>query len=152
MASLARGQHGVVGRRQLLALGMSASGIKHLVVAGRLHPVHRGVYAVGHLALTPQAQLLAVVLAFGTRTAASHRSAVVLHGLLDDGPHPIHVTTTSTSGGRRPGVIVHETRRLAGADLTRSSGIPVSVLPRALVALVERHGVAGRVRPGLERH
>src|SRR4051812_12610979 len=51
IAVLAARQHGVVAHRQLMALGLSASAIQRMVSAGRLHPIHRGVYAVGHLAL-----------------------------------------------------------------------------------------------------
>ena len=35
-------------RKELLALGLSSSAIGRRVAAGRLHPVHPGVYAVGH--------------------------------------------------------------------------------------------------------
>jgi hypothetical protein len=41
-------QGGVIARRQLIALGLSASAIDRRVRAGRLHPLHRGVYSVGH--------------------------------------------------------------------------------------------------------
>jgi hypothetical protein len=41
------GQHEVVARRQLLALGFNAREIEHRVSRGRLHPAMRGVYAVG---------------------------------------------------------------------------------------------------------
>lgn len=133
MAGLAARQHGVVARRQLLALGMTAGAVKHFVAAGRLHPLHRGVYAVGHRALSHDGKLLAAVLAFGTRTAVTHRPALILHGLLDETPQPIHVTTTSTSGGRWPGLVLHQTRRLPGADTTRIRGIPAASLARALV-------------------
>ena len=44
---LAGRQHGVMARRQLLALGFNAREIEHRVGRGRLHPVMRGVYAVG---------------------------------------------------------------------------------------------------------
>ena len=42
--ALARAQHGVIARRQLLALGYSEKGIKHRVGIGRLHPLYRGVW------------------------------------------------------------------------------------------------------------
>lgn len=48
--SLARFQHGVVTRRQLLGLGLTADGIKHRVLRGRLHPVMRVSTRSGGLA------------------------------------------------------------------------------------------------------
>ncbi|MBS1880963.1 MAG: type IV toxin-antitoxin system AbiEi family antitoxin domain-containing protein, partial [Actinobacteria bacterium] len=49
---LARAQHGVLTRENLLALGFSPEAIKHRVRSGRLHRVYRGVYAVGRRELT----------------------------------------------------------------------------------------------------
>jgi len=43
---LAGRQHGVVARRQLLALGFSSGEIEHRIGRNRLHIVTRGVYAV----------------------------------------------------------------------------------------------------------
>jgi hypothetical protein len=51
IAELAARQHGVVARPQLVALGLSLDAIDHRVERQRLHPLHRGVYAVGHRAL-----------------------------------------------------------------------------------------------------
>ena len=48
LAELAARQHGVVAFEQLLALGLTKSGVQRRVEAGRLHRLHRGVYAVGH--------------------------------------------------------------------------------------------------------
>ena len=45
--ALARRQHGVVTRAQLLALGFTHDAIMHRLAEGRLHPKWRGVYAVG---------------------------------------------------------------------------------------------------------
>ena len=45
--ALAKRQHGVVTRPQLLDLGVNSDAIHHRVERRRLHPVRRGVYAVG---------------------------------------------------------------------------------------------------------
>src|SRR6476659_4847478 len=82
IALIAFPQHGVVSRRQLLALGLSSEAINRRLQAGRLHPVHRGVSAVGHRALSRNATLMAAVLAGGEAGVLSHFSAAELWGLL----------------------------------------------------------------------
>ncbi len=55
---------------QITALGVPARTLRDWAAAGRLHRVHRGVYAVGHRPLTPHARWLAAVLACGTAVVA----------------------------------------------------------------------------------
>src|SRR3954465_271083 len=78
IAALAAAQHGVVSRAQLLDLGLGAGAIKHRVAEGRLQPLHRGVYAVGHRALRREAWWMAAVLAAGPGAALSYRTAAEL--------------------------------------------------------------------------
>ena len=58
---MAAKQHGVLSIGQLYRAGLTPSGVARRVKAGRLHPVHRGVYAVGHAGLTRQGMWLAAV-------------------------------------------------------------------------------------------
>src|SRR3954454_19480395 len=81
IAALASRQHGVVSRAQLLDLRLGADAIKHRVALGRLHPLYRGVYAVGHTALRSEAWWMAAVLAVGPGAALSYRSAAELWGI-----------------------------------------------------------------------
>ena len=55
VARIAAGQWGVVSRAQVLAAGLSPDAIALRLRRGRLHSVHRGVYAVGHSHLAPWA-------------------------------------------------------------------------------------------------
>jgi Transcriptional regulator, AbiEi antitoxin len=52
---LAKRQHWVISRRQLIELGYTRHAIYHRVADGRLYPVFRGVFAVGRsdLSLPP---------------------------------------------------------------------------------------------------
>jgi predicted transcriptional regulator of viral defense system len=75
IAALARHQHGVVTLDHLVGLGLSASAIRSRAASGRLHRVHRGVFAVGPMQLTRRGQLMAAVLACGRDAAAGYRSA-----------------------------------------------------------------------------
>src|SRR4051794_10754229 len=71
-------QHGVVARRQLLALGYSSNGIRHRLTSGRLHRLHQGVYSVGRRSVGPHGRWMAAVLACGPKAVLSYSSAAAL--------------------------------------------------------------------------
>jgi len=128
--TLARRQHFVVSRRQLLGLGLSPEAIKHRVAVGRLHQVHMGVYAVGRRDLARTGELMAAVLACGAGAVLSHRSAAELWGL---GPRvAFEVIVPPVRTPKRPGITVRR-RELAADHADRRSGIPVTTPPRTLV-------------------
>ena len=58
IAALAAPQHGLVSRTQLLATGVTRRQIAARLDSGRLHRMHRGVYAVGHRPNTEDATWL----------------------------------------------------------------------------------------------
>jgi Protein of unknown function (DUF559)/Transcriptional regulator, AbiEi antitoxin len=133
VGELARRQHGVVVRAQLIALGLSRDAIEGRVKRGLLHSVHRGVYAVGHLALARNGRFIAATLACGEGAALSHFSAAVLWGLLEDRGQKIHVTAERQRKCR--GVVVHQAP-LQGERLRRQ-GIVVTTPARTLVDLAD---------------
>src|SRR6201999_1988643 len=105
VAPLAARQHGVVTARQLLALGLDDAAVWRDVEAGRLHRVHRGVYAVGHSRLTREGRWLAAVLRCGEGAALSHRSAAALWGIRPTAAAGVDVTVSRDQGhGRKPGI------------------------------------------------
>ena len=102
--------------------------------AGRLHLLHRGVYAVGHQALTWRSRLIAAVYACGPAAVASHRAAGALHGLLRAG----RVEVSAARGCKaKPGIAVHRPRELRGEDRTEVDAIPVTTVARTLVDLAD---------------
>jgi very-short-patch-repair endonuclease len=133
LAELARRQHGVVSRAQMLELGLGKSAIAEWVAKGRLHPLHRGVYAVGHLNLTRNGHFMAAVLACGDAAALSHFSAAVLWGMLK-GDGRIHVTAPGDR--RRPGLVLHRAR-LADGEVRKRAGIAVTAPARTLIDLAD---------------
>jgi hypothetical protein len=53
ISKIAARQHGVVCTSQLIRSGIAEHAIRSRVAGHRLHRVHQGVCAVGHLALSP---------------------------------------------------------------------------------------------------
>jgi very-short-patch-repair endonuclease len=105
------------------------------VAAGRLHRVHRGVYAVGHINLSLKAKWLAAVLAYGQGALLSHGDAAALWGLTQPSGTTIHVTTDTRHGLEpRPGLAPHRSR-IHPVDRKRRSGIPLTSVPRTLLDL-----------------
>lgn len=134
IADLATRQHGVVAHRQLVALGASRRAIQVRLEHGGLQPLHRGVYAAGHVDLSLRGRRLAAVLAGGPEGAfLSHASAAMLHGLLPDRREVPEISVRSPRR-RRPGLIVHRTSSLDGATTTRQR-IPCTTVSRTLIDL-----------------
>jgi very-short-patch-repair endonuclease len=139
--ALARDQHGVLARHQLIALGLTDAGIKHRIARGRLHPVRRGIYAVGRPELTPQGRWMAAVLACGGRGAAalSHSSAAALFKIGVERASGIEVLTISPVRIRPAGIKVHRRPALRDGWWGLFDGIPVTSPVQTLIDLVTRH-------------
>src|SRR5918996_6521626 len=86
---LARRQHGVVARAQLLELGFHPQAIKHRIAKGRLRPVWRGVYAVGRPEIARYGRWTAAVLSCGPEAVLTHDSAAALWGIGTERPGQI---------------------------------------------------------------
>src|SRR5688500_5467168 len=98
IARLAAAQHGVISLTQLLSLGLSRSMVADRARNGRLHRIHRGVYAVGHPKLSNEGKWMAAVLAYEGDTVLSHRSAAELWRLLPARTGAVDVTVPGRSG------------------------------------------------------
>jgi very-short-patch-repair endonuclease len=135
IARRAERQHGVLSRRELLDAGIGERLIDHRLKVGRLHRVHRGVYAVGFVARSPLALAMAAVLACGPEALLSHRSAAALWDIDPTWRSPVEVTTRSRH--RHRGVIAHRSRTLEPSDRTSRRGIPVTTPARTVVDLAD---------------
>jgi very-short-patch-repair endonuclease len=143
IARIAAKQHGVVTAAQLRAVGLLPSRVADRLTAGRLHRIHRGVYAVGHPNISNEGRWMAAVLACGEGAVLSHRSAAALWRI---GPvtQLTEVTVPSSSGrAARQGIRLHRSLTLSPADVTRRAGIPVTKPARTVTDL-------RRVLPGRE--
>jgi very-short-patch-repair endonuclease len=135
IAALADDQHGVVARRQLVALGVGNCAIGRRVAAGLLVPLHRGVFAVGHRRLTIEGRWLAAVLAAGRGAVLSHRDAAALHGMRKPTEsRKVSVSTPSAAKGT-PQLWVYGRRLLHEEDVTSVRGVPATSPARTLVDL-----------------
>jgi very-short-patch-repair endonuclease len=135
---LVRKQHGVVARRQLLDLGFTPHAIKHRVAIGRLHPVHRGVYAVGRPSLNPHGRWMAAVLACGDGAVLSHSSAAALWRIGFEQRELIELSLPSQSHRKVPGLRIHRRPSLQPRDVTAEYGIPVTAPIQTLIDMALR--------------
>jgi very-short-patch-repair endonuclease len=142
IADLAKRQHGVVTRRQLRALGAGRGGIDTRVRAGRLHRIHRGVYAVGHDVLTRSGMLIAAVYACGEGAVQSHRGAAELWRI---GPRAAFFEVTAHRDVSVPRIRVHRAP-VPDTHRTEVHGIPVTTPARTIIDLADVLN-----RRGLER-
>jgi len=129
LRALASRQFGVVARRQLTHLGVCGSVIDNWVVAGDVHRIHRGVYAVGHTALSTEGELTAAVLLAGPDAMLSHGTAAWWLRLTNRRPAAIHVCTPRRCAPQ-PGIAVHGRRRL---EREWHRGIPVAPVAEVLL-------------------
>jgi very-short-patch-repair endonuclease len=129
--ALAARQHDVIALWQLLAIGFTRKAVKHRVSRGRLHPIFRGVYAVGSPNTTRFGYLLAAVLACGEGAALSHESAGEVFGVRNRVGGPVHVVVPGAKR-RHNGVAVH--RRTEVRKVQRH-GIPVTTITDTLIDL-----------------
>lgn len=135
MAELAAQQHGVVSLAQLTSeLDYSRSAVTRAAAAGRLHRLHRGVYAVGHTNISLHGSCLAAVFACGPEALLSHHSAAWLWGLARWSPIPLS-TTAPRRRAPRPPLRLHYCGTLGSADRDEIDRIPVTSVPRAALDL-----------------
>jgi hypothetical protein len=132
---LARRQHGIVSRRQLLALGFSRRSIEHRLANGRLHLVMRGVYAVGWSDLSQKQCWMAAVLACGDGAALSHHSAGALWGIAPERPPLIDLSVRRLCKIRRRGLRVRSRPTLTAEEISPRDGIPVTIVVRTIIDL-----------------
>ena len=143
IAELARRQGGAISRKQLMALGCNRAAIDYRVRIGRLHVIHRGVYAVGHVVLGIEGRRWAAVLACEPGAALSHAAAAAALGFRRSSASVLDVTVVGT--GRKPqaGIRMHRRRAVAADEITTLDGLPITTPARTLLDLAAG-GLDGR--------
>jgi very-short-patch-repair endonuclease len=145
VGALADRQRGMVARWQLLGLGLTRRQIDGLIKRRLLHPMHRGVYLVGHRVLAPLAREQAALLVYGENACISHTSAASIwtQGAVP-APTAVDVTVVGRTPRPRPGIRLHLTAALGPADLRNIDGLPFTAPARTAIDL------AAAGAPGLE--
>jgi predicted transcriptional regulator of viral defense system len=138
IAGVADRQHGVVSGRQLRALGLSESGISARVASGRLHPLFRGTFAVGHRVIGRHGRMLAAALSSGDGAVVSHGSAAELLGLWTKRAVPVDVIAPGQTGRKIQDIRWHNVRRPLPDEIEARDGIPCTTVSRTLVDMAGR--------------
>jgi very-short-patch-repair endonuclease len=146
LAGLATRQHGVISSRQLQSLGYDRDLVAAEAKRGRLRPLHRGVYAVGHEALTWEGWCVAAVLA-NSPSVASHWSAGWMWGLTRSRPSGNFHVTATTRRHRERDFHVHFAE-LTDEDTCSVQGVPVTSVARTALDLAALNpgGTSGRLK------
>jgi len=132
--ALAHGQDGVAAHRQLLAIGWSATMIAWRVKAGRLHPKHRGVYAVGRSELSQRGVFRAAALAIGDDAVIGYFAAAYEWGFWTGRTTPVDIIVPRRLRSR-PGIRVHQVTHLPPESTTRHHGLLLTTPARTALDL-----------------
>lgn len=109
------------------------------IAAGRLHPLLRGVFAVGHRVIGRQGEMHAALLACGDGAVVSHGSAAELLGLWRKQAVLIDVTSSRQAGREIDGVRWH-CSAVAEDEVDGRDGIACTSVARTLADLAGRVG------------
>jgi len=136
IARHAGSQRGLILIQQLREIGLSDQAVSQRVKAGRLHRRSRGVYAVGHVALSRECEFLAAAFAGGKGSILACGALAEFYGLTKQVAPVIHVLVP---GKRKapPGVRFHQVRNLSARDVTSYKGIPCATIPRLFVDMTD---------------
>jgi very-short-patch-repair endonuclease len=132
-AALAARFSGVLTAQQLATVGIGADGVRRRLAAGRLHLLHRGVYAWGHPAIDVRGKRLAAVGGAGPGAVLSHRTAADAWGLRTYNGARIDVLVPNGTRRTLARVRIHQTRTLHPEDVDELDGIPITSVARTIV-------------------
>jgi very-short-patch-repair endonuclease len=125
----------VLSLDELLECGLSRDAVEVRARNGRLHRMHRGVYAVGHPNPPLEGHFLAAVKACGADAVLSHFSAAAHWGIVDWDDRRLEVTVARPGGRSQPNLRVHRTKMLDRRDMARHRGVRVTSPARTLIDL-----------------
>lgn len=128
---LAEGHAGYFTAAQAVAAGVSRRALSGRASRGDVERVRYGIYRLRDFPAHRFEDVAAVCLWAGSDSAASHETALAVHGVSDAMPASIHVTVPRPFRGRQRGVVVHRAP-LPDADREMRDGVPVTTIARTL--------------------
>ena len=154
IAQLAGAQHGVLTLAQLGELGLQPRTVQVRAASGRLHRIHRGVYAlVPRELLSRSGSFMAAVLACGPKAVLSHPLTVDVEerayaaGKIPGGffkregrateRATIDVTVPGRASRKHSGIDLHRSKTLTPDDTTEVDRIPCTTVARTQLDLAE---------------
>jgi very-short-patch-repair endonuclease len=128
-----------VTRAQLLAAGVSRSAIGRALRVGKLHHVHRGVYAaVAPELLTEEGQLIAALLAAGDGALLSHGTAAWRWRIIPAPPSVMQLAVPRAHS-QIEGLTLFVSRNLRADDVTLNGRFRSTTPARTLLDLATRY-------------
>jgi hypothetical protein len=128
-------QLGLIHRTQALEAGMSERQVDLRLCRDEWLAVHPKVYRAADAPVSEGQRRLAAVLACGTGSACSHRTAAIQHGTRAFNGDLVEVSVPGDGRPRLRGVVVHRMRDLTPADIEEVDGIPTTRPARTVVDL-----------------
>ena len=140
IAQIAARQRGRVASRQLIAAGIGRSAVRQRTRCGRLFPIRRGVFSVGHPGPVEFGDETAALLAAGDDAALTGLSAAVVWGILDPISREAAVDLITPTARRisHSGIRCHRSTILIAGDIRIHRDLPVLSPARALLDLAEQ--------------
>lgn len=128
---LAERQAGYFTTRQAVEAGVSRRALSGRAQRGDLEPVRYGIYRLRNFPNHPFEDVAAACLWAGPDSAASHETALAIHGLSDAMPASIHLTVPRPFRGKQAGIIIHR-GQLPDDDRQVLDSVPVTTIARTL--------------------
>lgn len=122
IAERAEAQRGVFDHDDLIDAGFEPDEVQYHLRAEKLVRVHKGVYALGHLALREGWREQAALLAVGVETALGYRSAAAWRGYVKPRGR-VHVITANRNGRDQPDFRLHRCPTLQERDIEPIDGL-----------------------------
>lgn len=135
LLTLAAARGGYFTTAQAAAVGVTRRMLSLYTELHYVERLRRGVYRLVAHPRHRHERIVVACLWAGPQAAASHESALVLHGVADDAEGPVHVTAEGF-GGRRADTIVHQAA-LDATETTEIDGIPVTSVARTITDLAK---------------
>jgi predicted transcriptional regulator of viral defense system len=128
---VAEPQAGYFTTAQATEAGVSNRALYQRVRRGDIDHVRYGLYRLRRFPAHPFEDVIAACLWAGGDSAASHETALAVHGISDAMPSAIHITVPRPFRGRQDGVVIHHAD-LPDTDRTRVHAVPVTTIARTL--------------------